>query len=318
MPTLPDGYVAGFTWGYPGKRDEWGTERAAASMREMRDRLGVTWVTLAFTALQAKAQSTEIAWREAPTVSDEQVAWAIREAKALGLRVCLKPMINVADGTWRAFIDFLDPDVPGEPTWGEWFASYTAYLTHFAALAEAEGVDLFCVGCEQVKSDARADEWRATIAAVRERYSGPVTYNCDKYQEDRVTWWDAVDVISASGYYIEGDWERQLDRIGAVVERHGKPFIFLEGGCASRVGAPLNPNNWALAAPASEDAQDGWYRDALAATASRAWVRGFTFWDWKAFLHAPDDAATDLDYGVFAKKAEATVREAYRAKVSTT
>ena len=27
------------------------------------------------------------------------------------------------------------------------------------------------------------------------------SYNCDKYGEDHVNWWDAVDCIASSGYY---------------------------------------------------------------------------------------------------------------------
>jgi len=316
MMTLPSTFAAGMTWGYPGKRGEWGTSAAAESMRLMRDRLGATWTTLAFCAYQSKAQSTTIGWRDAPTITDDELVWAIREAKKLGLKVIVKPMINVADGTWRAFIDFLYPDVAVEPKWSEWFAAYSEYLVHFAAIAEAEGADMFCVGCEQVKSDVMADEWRATIDAVRAVYSGAITYNCDKYQEDRVSWWDAVDVISASGYYPQGSWERELDRIERVVHAHGKPFLFLEGGCASRDGAPANPNDWAHEGAASEDAQDGWYRDMFAATAQRPWVGGFMFWDWKANLYAAEDASTNLDYGVFAKKAEATVRDAYADRLA--
>ncbi len=33
----------------------------------------------------------------------------------------------------------------------------------------------------------------------------------DKYQENNVTWWDCVDVISSSGYYPIDDWDRQLE-----------------------------------------------------------------------------------------------------------
>ena len=78
---------------------------------------------------------------------------------------------------------------------------------------------------------------RALIEEVRGVYSGLITYNCDKYQEDHVTWWDAVDVISSSGYYRSGDWRNQLDRIEGVVAREGKPFFFMEAGCPSREGS---------------------------------------------------------------------------------
>ena len=47
-----------------------------------------------------------------------------------------------------------------------------------------------------------------------------IAYNTDKYQEGNVKWWDAVDVISSSGYYLIDDWDRQLDRI----EREIKPL----------------------------------------------------------------------------------------------
>ena len=50
-----------------------------------------------------------------------------------------------------------------------------------------------------VMSEHREKEWREVIAAIRECYDGTVSYNTDKYQEDRVKWWDCVDVISSSG-----------------------------------------------------------------------------------------------------------------------
>ena len=39
-------------------------------------------------------------------------------------------------------------------------------------------------------------DWRKLIAEVRTVYDGSVGYNCDKYGEDHITWWDAVDVIA--------------------------------------------------------------------------------------------------------------------------
>lgn len=56
-------------------------------------------------------------------------------------------------------------------------------------------------GCEMTMTEHREAEWRALIAAVRQQYHGPVSYNCDKYGEDHVNWWDAVDCIASSGYY---------------------------------------------------------------------------------------------------------------------
>lgn len=230
--------IAGITWGWPGIRGQWGGERAEASLRALAD-TGATWVTLAYAVLQPDAHTPDI--DPDSSVSEDEIRWAVARCRELGLRVCLKPTVNCADGTWRAYIDFLHPDVPGEPTWGQWFESYRAVLVPAAALAAELEVEMFCVGCEMVSADVHDAQWRETISAVREVYPGLVTYNCDKYQEDRLTWWDAVDVISSSGYYPTGTWPTHLARIGAVVAREGKPFLFLEGGCPSREGSPARP-----------------------------------------------------------------------------
>ena len=84
---------------------------------------------------------------------------------------------------------------------------------------------MLIAGCEMVMSEHREKEWREVIAAIRECYDGTVSYNTDKYQEDRVKWWDCVDVISSSGYYPIQDWEQELDRIEAVVKAYHKQDV---------------------------------------------------------------------------------------------
>lgn len=303
--------IRGMTWGFIGTRGEWATPAAADSLRLMTERLGTNTACIAFCGWQDTAFSTEVKFRDAPTVTDDEVVWAIREAKALGQRVILKPILNVTDGTWRAHINFFDVDVPCEPKWSDWFASYTEFIVHYAALAQAEGVEMFCIGCEMVQTDRRADEWRAVIAAVREVYSGTVTYNCDKYQETNVTWWDAVDVISSSGYYPQHDWDNQLDRIEAVVRREHKPFFFMEAGAMSTEGSQHLPNSWTLEGDVSQEAQRDWYEAMFAACDRRDWVGGWVLWDWKANLYAIEDAAADPEYALYGKLAEGTVAERY-------
>ena len=243
------GYVAGMTWGWTGVRGTWSGPDAQRSMDLMVERLGVNWTAITLSALQDTPQSTQIQFRDRPTVTDDEVRWAIRQAKARGLKVCLKPVVNVRNGTWRAHINFFDIDVPPEPKWSEWFASYTEFIVHHARIAAEEGAEMLCIGCEMVQTDRREAEWRALIAEVRAVYDGLVTYNCDKYQEDHVGWWDAVDVISSSGYYPLDDWENQLDRIEPVVAASGKPFFFMEAGCPAASAPPPCPTTGTCAAP---------------------------------------------------------------------
>ncbi|WP_442922855.1 glycoside hydrolase family 113 [Microbacterium sp. SLBN-154] len=308
--TLDGRPVCGMTWGWVGIRGEWDTPAADASMTAMAEH-GVTWTALAYAAEQATAFSTDIPFENEPTVTDDEIVAAIRRAHRLGLRVVLKPVVNVADGTWRAHIGFFDWDVPGEPSWTQWFASYRRFLLHAARIAEAEGVAMLCIGCEMVRADGQESHWRALIADIRAVYSGPLTYNCDKYQEDHITWWDAVDVISSSGYYPTGTWTRHLDRIEAVVTREDKPFFFMEAGCPSREGSARLPNDWGLAGAPSGEEQRAYYAEMFAACESRDWVGGLMLWDWPARLYAREDAAENDDYCPYGKPAGEHMRETY-------
>lgn len=304
--------VCGMTWGWVGTRGTWATPAAAESMARMAEH-SVTWTAIAYAAQQATAFSTDIPFEDEPTVTDAEVVWAIREAKSHGLKVVLKPVVNCADGTWRAHIGFFDWDVPNEPSWTDWFASYTKFIVHSAKIAEAEGCEMLCIGCEMVRTDGQEAHWRALIAEVREHYSGLITYNCDKYQEDHVTWWDAVDVISSSGYYPIGTWQAHLDRIEAVVTAFDKPFFFMEAGCPSRTGSPELPNDWALPGEPSGAEQLRYFEVMLDACRARPWVGGLMLWDWPAELYSLSDADTNDDYCPYGKPAGAYLTEAYAA-----
>lgn len=304
--------VSGMTWGWVGTRGTWTGLDADFSMEEMA-KLGVNWAAIALSALQETPQSTDIPYWEEPTVTDDEVRAAIRKAKTLGMKVCLKPVVNVKNGTWRAHIGFFDEEVPGEPSWAQWFESYGKFIAHYAAIAEEEGCEMLCIGCEMVQTDKREVEWRALIAGIRPIYSGLITYNCDKYQEGRVKWWDAVDIISSSGYYPIHEWEAHLDRIEGVLAQWNKPFFFMEAGCPSREGSPLRPNDWSLPGGPSEEAQQRYYEAMFGACAKREWMRGFMLWDWPAKLYDTKDAAANDDYCMYGKAAAKTVGDYYKS-----
>lgn len=176
---------------------------------------------------------------------------------------------------------------------------------------------MLCIGCEMVRADSREAEWRTLVAAVREVYSGVIAYNCDKYQEDHVTWWDAVDVITSSGYYPIDRWDAELDRIQKVVDAAGKPFFFMEAGCPSRVGSADKPNDWNLQGAPSGDEQLRYYRAMFDACDARPWVRGFMLWDWPPALYAAADASENDDYCPYGKPAGEYLREKYRSKTAS-
>lgn len=128
-------YIKGFTWGWCSAKGEWLKTTAEESMRLMVKGTGSNTIVIALAALQDKAQPTSIDYKGSHIVSDEELIWAIKNAQKLGLKVILKPTVNVKDGTWRAHINFFDNDILGEPQWNQWFESYTKYMLHYANIA---------------------------------------------------------------------------------------------------------------------------------------------------------------------------------------
>ena len=252
-------------------------------------------VILPVCAWQDHTYSTAIDSDHPDVMDEEDVRAVCRCARELGLKVILKAMVNCRDGYWRAYIRFFDAPVPTEPGWQDWFASWTAHVCRVAEMAEENRAELFCVGCEMVGTDHRQAEWRRLIGEVRRRYHGPITYNCDKFQEDRVGWWDAVDVISSSGYYPIGELEQNFERIRSVSEACGKPFMFMECGCPSRGGSEHRPNDWRYGHGLDLEAQRAWYEAFTGAIKAFPFVRGTGWWDWPATRLYPEYAGADND-----------------------
>lgn len=284
------------------------------SFEKMLTGTGADFIILVPNGLQDTPQSEQIDFTSDATMSDEELIAFIKYAKSRGVRVALKPTANCKNGTWRAHINFFDEDVPCEPKWCNWFASYTAFQLHYAVIAEQTSCDMFIAGCEMVQTERREVEWRKLIADIRKVYSGPVSYNTDKYQEHNVKWWDCVDIISSSGYYPIEDWETQLDRIERVVQKFNKPFFFAECGCMSTKDSNKVPNDWSVKGDVDLNGQADWYNTMFSACDKRDWVGGFVIWDWGAKLYPETKADADGRYGVFAKPAEKVIKNFYADK----
>lgn len=305
-------YIRGITFAAFAHRGILSQKEARRSLDRLAERTGANFIIFAPAAVQEHAQSEKIDFTSERTMSDEELTDMIGYARQKGLRVALKPTVNCKNGTWRAHINFFDEDVPCEPKWGNWFRSYTEFQLHFAGIAQKTGCEMFLPGCEMVQSERREEEWRRLIADIRGVYGGMVSYNTDKYQEHNVKWWDAVDVISSSGYYPTGDWERQLDRIEKVVRKFQKPFFFAECGCMSTAGAGAAPNDWSVQGDVSLGEQADWYAAMFRAASARDWVKGFALWDWRANLYPLERAAYDRGYDIYGKPAEQVVAAYYR------
>lgn len=307
-------FIKAVTFGYMSRRGELNTLDAEQSLLALKNRCAINTIILPIVVEQDTIHSTIINWRSKDVLSDKEVENTILKAHQLGLKVFLKPMVNVSDGTWRAHINFFDHDAVCEPKWSDWFKSYNEFIVHYAEIAERTQCEMFVIGCELVNAMRREQEWRELVKLVREKYTGLITYNCDKYQEEAVKWWDAVDVISSSGYYPIDKWEQELQRIKRTVENYNKPFFFCEAGCPSRVGSEYLPNDWKFGQEVDVEVQANWYRAMFEACDSHDWIKGYGLWDWKATLYPLENAYQDRDYALYGKPAEKVVKEYFETK----
>ncbi len=307
-------YICGVTFAPFAPAGSFLQEKARQSIKLMKERINANFVILVPTGVQDTPQSEMICYSSDATMADDELRAMIEYAQSLGLRVALKPTVNCKNGTWRAHINFFDEDVPCEPKWSNWFASYMDFQCHYAKMAQETGCEMHIAGCEMVMSERREAEWRQTISEIRREFRGLVSYNTDKYQEHNVKWWDCVDVISSSGYYPLHDWENQLDRIEAVVRKVQKPFFFAEAGCMSVAGSKDVPNDWSVKGAVDLKGQADWYRAMFKACAGRDWVNGFALWSWTHDLYDPSQAGRQGDYELYAKPAERIVGEYYSVK----
>ena len=313
-------FIKGFTYGYDGRRGLYRTEEAAQSMDRLAA-LGGDWAALAFAVMQDSFHSTLIRPDYRFTVTDKDVETAVRSLHARGLKVCMKPMVNSADGVWRAHIAFPRPEWGDRDYWKEWFSSYTAFLCHYAEIAEETGCEMFCVGCEMLGTEIEEAHWRAAIAKVREIYHGPLVYNTNHGKEAALTWWDAVDYIGTSAYYRVADapgasaeemqaaWERYLKPLAELSRKLNKQVIFMEIGCRSARGCAMMPYDFSHREfPYDEDEQANFYESCFRAVWDEDWFAGFFWWDWGTRLPR---RTPDLGFSIADKKAEQVVKTWY-------
>jgi hypothetical protein len=316
-------FIKGFTYGFDARSGVYRTPEAISSMEKLKA-AGNEWICIAFKVMQDTFASKRINFDYRYTVKDRDVEFAINRAHELGMKVCLKPVINCLDKTWRAFINFPDSDVRGKDVhWDEWFDHYTAFICHYAEMAQWTNCEMFCIGCEMIGSERKENHWRGLINETRKMYKGPLVYNVNHGSEDTVHWFDALDYIGISAYYpvtkVPGDteenmfraWQPVKEQIKALSEKWGKQVIFIEIGCRSAKGCASMPWDSYEELPYDEDEQAAFYHSCLRTFFNEPWFAGFCWWDWSTKLYDIEKAKTDLGFNIYGKKAEKVIKEWY-------
>jgi hypothetical protein len=223
------------------------------------------------------------------------------------LKVFLKPHVNAEGGSNKIRPDDREA----------WFTAYTAFITHYASMAQRLGVEQFAIGTELSSiTDDRA-AWLRVIEAVRSRYYGPLVYAASR-DWLRVPFWDAVDLIGVDAYpplsdvpttdvsVLQRAWESYIDEGNALAAKYGRKILFTEAGFTSQQGTTTDPSNWKLSKTPSEAEQAAGYESLLATFSDEPWWAGVFWWEWAV---PPYTVAEPLDFSPKGKAAESVIRQ---------
>lgn len=229
---------------------------------------------------------------------DEGLKVTTRLAREKGIKTILKPHIWLRDneGKWRG-----DIAMNSEEDWQKWFADYEEFILHYAKLADAEKMEMLCIGTELHKTCIeREQNWRNLIAKIRSVYSGQLTYAANFSQEfEDVAFWDELDYIGVQAYFpvaqtenptleeVRQGWQPHLEKLEAFSRRYKKPILFTEAGYKSTKNSGIEPWVWPqrlsqeeIQNVYSEETQATLYEAMFREVFDKPYIAGIHLWKW--------------------------------------
>jgi hypothetical protein len=245
---------------------------------------------------------------------------AIRLAKAAGLRVALKPHVDLTNDSthWRGEIGmYFTPS-----QWQQWFASYTNYMLNMSALAAAEDVDLLIIGTELTATEAQTSLWLSVISSVRNHsaFRGQLVYGANHPTNQFSSWWSALDYIGLDAYYpltlmsnptvaqIEAGWQGLIPYFEKLHSTFGKQILFNEMGYQSLSDTTVTP--WSAHGNLSLSTQANAFQAYFSAISGQSWFAGAFFWAWSS--DPSQGGPQDTGFAVQGKPAEQVIANAFR------
>jgi len=295
----------------------WNTDELKTDMSDYSliylSQLGVGEIALMAVYYQDDAGSSKIYYDEKKTTSDESLGHAINIIHSLGMKVMLKPHVDLVDDEARSNI------IPSDA----WFASYKEMILHYATLAAKYNVELLCIGTElsNTTTERWKEKWMDIIKAVKQVYNGPLIYAANWDEYETVSFWDTVDYIGMDAYFpltskinppkedLIAAWNKQADVLEKWLETsgHNKPIVFTEIGYDTVQGCNKQP--WRILPTLasqieSQDEQANCLESLLIVLTNRPWFKGFYWWN---YFPRPDIGP--LGYTLRGKKGEKVLSE---------
>ncbi len=306
--------------------NEYATPSADRSLENLAA-TGVEWTNILASQMMENIDSTSIyrSSGDGMTPSDASLVHAIKKAHSLGLKVMLYPHLELANDPTHWFGE-LGMKFNKE-RWQEWFVAYTKFLSHYADIAQANGVEQMSIGMELLYAEKQEAHWRKLINNLRQRYKGTLVY-AENYENktgssvsSNVSWWDEMDYIGIDAYYnlipesnknptfedMMEAWKPIVKRLEEYSRKWNKPILIPELGYRSRKNAIHHPweyknNKGDVDLEKQAIAYEAFYQN----FADKPWFGGVFWW---AFTTNPKQGGpNDINYTPFNKPAEVVIR----------
>jgi hypothetical protein len=293
-------------------RDTYMTTSSDESLEALAE-TGVNWVALIVTWYQQTYRDSSIGPDPVMTPTDESVVHAVETIHRLGMEVMLKPHVDPFDEHWRGEIEPNDVET--------WFGNYRAFIVHYAELAQAHDVEMFCVGTELNSMTERQYDayWVSIIGDVRRVFGGEVTYAANWWPDS--AWRDLgflkeLNYLGIDTYFpltdksdptvpeLEQPWQNWVSRMEAWQMITGTRIVLTEIGYRDLKGANMHPWDWQAEGPEDQQEQADCYEATFRVLWGMPWLQGMFWWAWTPYN-------STADYTPWGKLAEEVLRAWY-------
>lgn len=114
-------------------------------------------------------------------------------------------------------------------------------------------------------------------------------------------WWDALDYISANGFYKNHELRGQLHRIEEIRKKYNKPFFFSEVGCKSCEGSSEEPGDWKHQGGVNLTEQADYLNEFIQITNQAQSLDGMVIYHWWQDEKNTIERVRDDSYNIYGK-----------------
>lgn len=246
---LKDGPIRGFTLGLQSKDLNYDYEMLLKEIKAT----GAPWVSLSFTLYQETNDTSQINIPPAGDPFWRQLEKTSKQAKALGFKVLLFPIVLIKKPVFKQWRGTLRP-----LSYDDWYESYESLMTQTAQIATRTKADMLSIGSEYGSLDRAPKRWHHVIETIKKSYKGALMYSANWDAIDNIHFQDKLDFLGLTGYFdltekknptveeLIAVWKPLKELFFEWQKQKNIPLLFSELGYTSQDGINMHPWNYTI------------------------------------------------------------------------